>query len=380
MMVGLPAKKQIMIVKKFLFPFLIILFSSPSFAALETLVKEFQKTKDKMEKSEIEQRKLLGSLFTINRSIKKIVTEKSSLDSEKIVVEAGVKELAAKIIEIEKKSKEQKSKLRERLAVIYKLGGAGIARVLFTSSSSAQLERNLKILGVVAKTDIQLIKDYTLSQKDLVSKKVKLTKRWEKLKKIEAKIAKKEDSLLSQNRDKMQVLESVKRTQKTAIAKMKQIRNKSRQLASMDEEGVLDLLFQPSFSEKKGQLPAPIEGQLSQGYGLLKDNSSSLIFTHRGHLYTTNTNSPVQAVFDGTVAFVGQVAGYGQTVILDHGDHYYSVYSHLEHLNVSQGEQVKGLQKIAVSGDIDSSKIKGLYFEIRHFSEPSDPKLWVKGT
>lgn len=348
--------------------------------ALETLVKEFQTTKTKLEKNEIAQRKLLGSLFSINKSIKKVVTEKSNLDSEKIVVESSVKELASKIVDLENKSKVQKAHLRERLAAIYKLGGAGIARVLLTSSSSAQLERNLKILGVVAKLDIDLIKDYTNSQKELTNKKLKLTKRWEKLKKIEAKIAKKENTLIAQNKEKMQILETVKRSQKSAIAKLSKIRKQSRQMASIDEDGVLDLLFQDSFAEKKGLLPPPVEGKIIQGYGLLKDESSNLVFTYRGNLYATDGNLPVKAVFDGTVAFVGDVAGYGKTVILDHGDHYYSVYSHLGQLSVGQGDQIKQQQRIALSGDIDSNQITGLYFEIRHFSEPSDPKLWVKGT
>jgi septal ring factor EnvC (AmiA/AmiB activator) len=296
------------------------------------------------------------------------------------LVESSVKELAAMTVDLEKKTKEQKSHLRQRLSVIYRLGGAGIARVLFSSSSSTQLERNLKVLGVVAKTDIQLIKDYTKSQRELGLKKLRLTKRWEKLKKIEAKISKKEEKLVAQNEEKMQILEEVKKTQKTALSKLSQIRKKSRQMASVDEEGVLDLLFQASFAEKKGNLERPVEGRLTQGYGVIKDETNQLAFSHRGHLYATAQNSPVKAIFNGVVAFAGEIAGYGQTVILDHGDHYYSVYAHLDNLTVKSGDQVKEREKIAVSGDVSSTRTKGIYFEIRHFSEPSDPKLWMKGT
>lgn len=226
-------------------------FSLPSWGALESLVQEFQKTKNKYEKSEVQQRKLLGSLFGINKSIKKVVQEKSVLDSEKLVVDASVKELASRVLQLEKKSKEQKSHLRERLSVIYKLGGSGMARVLFSSSSSAELERNLKILGAVAKSDIQLIKDYTKSQKELSQRRLRFARRWEKLKKIEAKIARKEEKLLAQNNEKMQILDEVKKTQKAALNKLSQIRKKSRNLASLDDEGVLDLLFQASLQKKK---------------------------------------------------------------------------------------------------------------------------------
>lgn len=119
---------------------------------------------------------------------------------------------------------------------------------------------------------------------------------------------------------------------------------------------------------------------MRQGYGIIRDDSSDLIFTHRGHLYETLARSSVRAVFDGKVAFVGPVAGYGTTLILDHGDHYYSVYSYIDKANVTLGDQVRENQSIAVSGEIDQLKTNGIYFEIRHFSEPADPKQWVKGT
>lgn len=348
------------------------------------MVDRFQKTKSKYDQSEVEQRKLLGSLFGVNQKIRKVVQEKSQMESEQLVVDSQVKELAAQIMNLENKSKEQKSRLRERIAVIYKLGGSGIARILFSSSSSTELERNLKILGIVAKNDIELIRDFAKSQRELQKRKLHLTKRWDRLKRIEKNIEKKEALLLAETDEKNKILDRVKKTQKKALAEMALIRKKSKQMISMDEEGVLDLLFQPSFAEKKGTLKKPVQGLLSQGYGLIRADSglggSKVVFSHRGHLYQTEEVKAVKSIFSGAVAFVGEIPGYGETIILDHGDHYYSVYSYLQNIQVRVGHQVEEQQRIADTGKINSDSVTGVYFEIRHFSEPSDPKLWVRGS
>jgi len=346
----------------------------------EQLMKEFEKTKITINQDEVKQRKILGALYQINHKMKKIVSEKAELEQEKLAVEGNVKELAVKITELEKLAKSQKSMLRERLSAIYKLGGQGIARLLFSSSSSAELERNLKILGVVAKRDIDLIKDYSKSQRDLEKRKQKLTLRWAHLQKLETKITDKEQKLAEENAVKNKILQKIKTSQKFAMMKIGEIRKKSRQIASQDDEGLLDLLFQPSFYEQKGQLPRPIQGHLVRGFGLIKNETHDVVVSHKGNFFQAPEGTQVRAIFQGKVAFAGPVPGYGQTLILDHGDHYYSVYSHNKSLKVKEGEEVEQNQTLALSGSAGAEFGEGLYFEVRHFSEPSDPKLWMKGS
>ncbi len=72
--------------------------------------------------------------------------------------------------------------------------------------------------------------------------------------------------------------------------------------------------------------------------------------------------------------------GFGRTLIIDHGDHYYSVYSNIEGIDVGLGDEVEQNQVVAKSGLDPARSIEGIYFEIRHFSEPADPSLWMKGS
>jgi septal ring factor EnvC (AmiA/AmiB activator) len=75
------------------------------------------------------------------------------------------------------------------------------------------------------------------------------------------------------------------------------------------------------------------------------------------------------------VAFIGRVSGFGKTMVVDHGDHYYSVYSFLSEALVNQGERLKEQQLIAKSGE-SWAQGSGMYFEIRHFSDAVDPNDW----
>ena len=88
----------------------------------------------------------------------------------------------------------------------------------------------------------------------------------------------------------------------------------------------------------------------------------------------------MKAVADGRVVYSGAVQGLGRTVIIDHGDHFYTVYANAQDIFVNLNSQVQENQKIASVTEAPFDKESGLYFEVRHFSEPTDPAPWMKGS
>jgi septal ring factor EnvC (AmiA/AmiB activator) len=156
------------------------------------------------------------------------------------------------------------------------------------------------------------------------------------------------------------------------------LRDKTAELGFGDS-GILDLLLRPSFFEKKGHLPSPIKGHLVKSFGIIKDQKRNVSWSQKGIVIAAAKYSPVKTVFDGSVAFSGEIEGKGSTVIIDHGDHYYTVYGSNIRINVSVGDEVKQGQILAWSGYSEEEKLDGIYFEIRHFSEPFDPRPWLKG-
>ncbi len=85
--------------------------------------------------------------------------------------------------------------------------------------------------------------------------------------------------------------------------------------------------------------------------------------------------TPVRAVFAGKVAFADRYGAYGRIVILDHGEHYYSVSGNLGSIDVKIGDTLAPGERIGTVGDSDSGSM--LYFEIRHGSQTIAPGPWL---
>lgn len=338
----------------------------------EKVKADFENARQSLVESDEQQRSIMSSLFLINGKMKQLVSERSKTAQEKMIVESSTRQMAEKIVEIEQKLKGQRSLLQVRLNAIYKFGGQGLARLLLSSSNSAQLERNLKILGLVAKQDLGLLKDYSKNVADLEVKQAKFLGRLAKLKKIQKQLAGQESKINAESTAKAQILESIRKTKTKALTKIRKLREKSVALQGDENDELLDLLLRPSFFEKKGQLAAPVQGVVVRRFGIWKDSEFNVSMSHKGLLYDVGAQTTVHAVFPGKVSFVGDVAGLGETLILDHGDHYYSVYSGELEPQIKEGFEVGEGQLIAHSRN-------QLYFEIRHFSEPYDPQVWMKG-
>jgi septal ring factor EnvC (AmiA/AmiB activator) len=88
---------------------------------------------------------------------------------------------------------------------------------------------------------------------------------------------------------------------------------------------------------------------------------------------------PVQAVFAGKVLFADWFKGYGNMLIIDHGNSYCTLYANVEELFKQKGDAVESGEVIATVGDSGSLSGPGLYFEVRHHGKPEDPQLWLKG-
>ncbi len=80
----------------------------------------------------------------------------------------------------------------------------------------------------------------------------------------------------------------------------------------------------------------------------------------------------------GRVEYVDWVRGYGKTVILAHGDDYYTLYAHASRILVAPGDQVEAGSAIALAGATDSLVGSCVHFEPRRGSEALDPLSWLR--
>ena len=125
----------------------------------------------------------------------------------------------------------------------------------------------------------------------------------------------------------------------------------------------------------KGRLNMPVAGKINAVYGSTKVGSG---VKWNGIMLDARAGEPVRSIYDGQIVYADWFKGFGQLVIVDHGQGYMSLYSHNSQLTRTLGEQIKVNDIIAYAGTTGGLSKPGLYFEVRYNGEPRDPLLWVK--
>lgn len=126
------------------------------------------------------------------------------------------------------------------------------------------------------------------------------------------------------------------------------------------------------FSRRQGRLPMPVQGQVAGQFGSKRESGG----TWRG-LFIETAPTAVKSIAKGSVSYAGNLPGYGNTVIVDHGDSYMSVYTGLSRINVGVGTEVGENQSIGTSGTLPAGE-QGLYFELRYRNQTMNPRAWVR--
>jgi septal ring factor EnvC (AmiA/AmiB activator) len=134
------------------------------------------------------------------------------------------------------------------------------------------------------------------------------------------------------------------------------------------------------FEKLKGLLNFPVSGKIISSYGHYRNLEFNVMNFRSGVLIRADRGEPIHAVANGTTLFADWFKGYGNMVIIDHGDHYYTVYAHLEALFKSSGDLVDADEVIATVGDTATLAGPGLHFEVRHHGKPIDPLPWLRDT
>jgi septal ring factor EnvC (AmiA/AmiB activator) len=140
----------------------------------------------------------------------------------------------------------------------------------------------------------------------------------------------------------------------------------------------LQALATANFSRTRGRLAWPADGPVRIAFGQRVELAFGTVTAHNGWDIAAPADAPVQALATGTVAYAGWLRGYGQLVIVDHGDNYHTIAAHLGSVDVHVGETVTTGQSLGRVGDTGSLRGTVLYFELRHRGVPLDPRLWLK--
>lgn len=127
----------------------------------------------------------------------------------------------------------------------------------------------------------------------------------------------------------------------------------------------------------RGALPWPATGIVTRRFGRQTIGSFGTALTRSGIEVSLAEGQVVRAVHEGTVAYAEPFTGYGNLVILDHGDGEYSLYGYLSTMYVARGDPLEAHEPIGTSGRSPSGN-PALYFELRVDGKPVDPLQWLK--
>lgn len=129
------------------------------------------------------------------------------------------------------------------------------------------------------------------------------------------------------------------------------------------------------FAALRGQLRLPVKGTIAGRFGSPRPEGGA---TWKGIFIRAAEGLEVRAVAGGAVVFSDWLRGFGNLLIIDHGDDFLSVYGNNESLLAAVGASVKDGESVATVGNSGGNPDSGLYFELRHRGQPFDPLKWAR--
>ncbi|MFS2115897.1 murein hydrolase activator EnvC family protein [Herbaspirillum frisingense] len=131
--------------------------------------------------------------------------------------------------------------------------------------------------------------------------------------------------------------------------------------------------FGKPFASLRGQLHLPVKGDLTSKFGSRRGEGP----TSRGLFIRAHEGSEVRAVAAGRVVFADWLRGFGNLIIVDHGNQYMTIYGNNQSVLKRAGDVVKAGDTIATAGNSGGNEQSGLYFEMRYQGRAFDPLGWV---
>ncbi len=360
----------------------VLLFVSVNSFAEEDLfdiAARYTKQKTQVVDLEEKRRKTLADIYSIERRTNKIVLKKGELDRDRLKLDVEMKKISKKIVSLQDNLYEMTPTLIERLSVVEQMNNLPWFYTILTSSDLSELDQLFKSAKNINEKQAELIFQFLKMMTLLNDKKLELENTAKEILAVKKEIEHKEKQIEDNQLQKKKFLTSLEKVIKSERTKLKKIKGEGQKKIVESNLQELSLLFGTDFFDQKGKIPHPMNSAIIQGYGLnesLKEDYVQLL--HKGFFYSFDGQERPRSIADGRVCFSGLVKGFGRVVVIDHGGRYYSTYGGLIETSLKKNDIVKSKQELGTLGYENLLLGRGLYFEIRHFSQPQNPANWLK--
>ena len=133
-----------------------------------------------------------------------------------------------------------------------------------------------------------------------------------------------------------------------------------------------------SFAKNKGKFNWPVQGKLLHGFGQYKNPELKTTLNNTGIDIKAEQGTPIKCIFSGVISLITYMPGFGNMVIIDHNDGFYSVYTHIDEILVNNGDFIKQGSSIGTIGESGSFEGYKLHFEIYSNNKNLNPLNWLK--
>jgi septal ring factor EnvC (AmiA/AmiB activator) len=323
---------------------------------------------------------------SLQKDLAAVAGEVSSLEKRIDQEEKKASDLAASIKTKEEDIRQNQAALqetegrfRERLKVLYKEESTPL-QVFFSSSSPERALEDMDFLGRIIQHDQELLSSYRSRWQQLEGSLEQLKELQGNQKKVLAGLQQNRESLQQAHSLNQRLLAQVAREKTNLSRQIAALRNRAKELSDLirkleREKVTAAAVGGGDFAAQKGKLMWPVKGQVRVGFGTRKHPDLETLYESQGIDIESAPAKPIAVVWNGKVAFANHFRGYGNLLIVNHGNGYHTLYAQASRLLKQVGDTVKKGEIIALSGFEGS---RSVYFEIRHRGVPQNPVQWLK--
>lgn len=317
--------------------------------------------------------KLDQSLEQLRALTRRSERDLKELDRQLVARQAELEQLRRRLAETERQ-------LKQRLVALYKSGQVGVARAfLSTAGTPLELAEKYAFLARIVRHDRQLMADFRQQTAAAELAVLELQQLRERQVALATQQRAEQAALNAAGQAKQGLLADLRADEVRLAAALKELRAKAARLSELVKK-LETAKVQPytgkstEFTAQKGRLPWPVAGTVRIGYGSTRHPDLGTLIESNGLEIAVPPQTQVKAVWAGRVLYASPLKGFGNLMVIDHGDKYYSLYAHAERFTRKVGELVKAEDVVALSGHEGRDAI---YFEIRHRGTPVDPRAWL---
>ena len=302
------------------------------------------------------------------------VDMQSQLEEQRRETESQIAAIAPRIAR-------EKDFLRKRLAALYRLGGLSYVRMMLSIDDRRDPVQAMSMLSFLVSRDARAVTRFQAEREQLRVRTIELADREQKVASARRIVEQRQRSVAAARAEKERTLLSLRSQGSESEQKLADLEEKAKRL-----EHLLDALSRQNgtatavtdIRSVQGALAWPVQGKIIEHFGKQRNAKFSTVTFSNGLKIAAAPGAEVRSVFAGTVLFSQWFKGYGNLVILDHGNRVFSLYGNLKSPAVAIGDRVNAGQALAGVGESEDAHSGYLYFEIRQDNKPEDPQKWLR--